>query len=789
MMINPDKILEILLIEDNEDDAERIEKSLDPERYHITNVWNGKNAVDLLADRDHDVVLLDKALPYKNGLEILKETKDNRKDYAFIFLTIDNTVEIAVEAMKLGALDFLLKSSGFVSLPEMIEKVYETHQNKLELKRVEEALLESEEKFRYLVKNSNDIFVIIDKNGKEIFVSDSVVRITGFSVAETMGHLGFEFLHPDDVDHMSKALSKLLETSGGTIREEYRHRRKNGGWVYLEAIGTNYLHKPSVEGIILNIRDITERHRAEDAIKASEEKYRNLVENIDEGLAIVDENENFISVNRAITKIFGYSEKELLKMNLKDVTTPEEFKKIIEQTSIRKNGKSSKYEINIIRKDRSHGTVFVNVSPLFDNNKRFIGAYGIIRDITERKMAEEKIIHLNIVLRAVRNINQLITKEKDRDRLITRASNILVESRGFDSAWLVILDENQKPIVSAQAGLGDEFAVFIERMNNQIFNECCRRALKQSEVVVIGDPKSVYGDCPIVSANPGFSAFTIRLEHKGRILGLLSVEFSADLVLDEDEQGLFREVAGDIAFALHTIEMENERKRMEKEREKLQSQFIQAQKMESMGRLAGGVAHDFNNMLGVIIGYTEMAQDKVNPDQSLFADLQEIRMAADRSANLTRQLLAFARKQTVAPRVLDLNDTVEGMLKMLRRLIGEDIDLAWMPGTGLWPVKVDPSQIDQILANLCVNARDAIAGVGKMTIETGNTTLDESYCASHAGFVPGKYVLLSVSDSGCGMDEETSNKSFEPFFTTKKMGKGTGLGLSTVYGIVKQNNG
>ena len=221
----------------------------------------------------------------------------------------------------------------------------------------------------------------------------------------------------------------------------------------------------------------------------------------------------------------------------------------------------------------------------------------------------------------------------------------------------------------------------------------------------------------------------------------------------------------------------------------LADQFQQAQKMESVGRLAGGVAHDFNNMLGVILGYAEMALYEAGPGTPLHDNLTEIRKAAQRSADLTRQLLAFARKQTIDPRVLDLNSTVEGMLNMLRRLIGEDIDLAWLPGADLWPVKMDPAQIDQILANLCVNARDAIADVGKVTIETQNVSLDEAYCAAHAGFAPGEFVMLTVSDDGCGMDEETQRRLFEPFFTTKEIGKGTGLGLSTVYGIVKQNDG
>ncbi len=222
---------------------------------------------------------------------------------------------------------------------------------------------------------------------------------------------------------------------------------------------------------------------------------------------------------------------------------------------------------------------------------------------------------------------------------------------------------------------------------------------------------------------------------------------------------------------------------------KMESQLFQAQKMESVGRLAGGVAHDFNNMLGVILGHTEMALQQTDENHDLYSDLKEIQSAATRSAEITKQLLAFARKQTISPRQLDLNDTVESMLNMLRRLIGENIDLVWKPAAHLWPVKMDPSQIDQILANLCINARDAISGVGMLTIETGKKTFDEQSCIEHPDLIPGDFVLLAVSDNGCGMEKDTLDNLFEPFFTTKEVGKGTGLGLATVYGIVKQNNG
>jgi two-component system sensor histidine kinase EvgS len=241
--------------------------------------------------------------------------------------------------------------------------------------------------------------------------------------------------------------------------------------------------------------------------------------------------------------------------------------------------------------------------------------------------------------------------------------------------------------------------------------------------------------------------------------------------------------------SLNFVRDTTDRRQAEIKSDKLQAQLLQAQKMEAVGRLAGGVAHDYNNMLSVIIGYAELALDKVAEDDPLHADLAEIITAANRSTDITRQLLAFARRQTVSPKVIDLNDTVEGVLRMLRRLIGEDIDLQWRPKGGLWATKIDPAQVDQILANLCVNARDAIGGVGKITIETDTVRLDGAYFADQPDLVSGEYVLLAVSDDGCGMDEKILSQIFEPFFTTKDVGQGTGLGLATVYGIVKQNNG
>ncbi|OGV41228.1 MAG: hypothetical protein A2X48_18580 [Lentisphaerae bacterium GWF2_49_21] len=225
------------------------------------------------------------------------------------------------------------------------------------------------------------------------------------------------------------------------------------------------------------------------------------------------------------------------------------------------------------------------------------------------------------------------------------------------------------------------------------------------------------------------------------------------------------------------------------EHKKLEIQLRQSQKMEAVGQLAGGVAHDFNNMLSVINGYSEMLLREITPADPKYDRIKEIHKAGERSAELTRQLLAFARKQTIAPKILDVNDSVTGMLKMLQRLIGESSELLWKPAANPWKVKMDPSQLNQILTNLLVNARDAISGAGKIVIETCKMEMDEAFCRIHPDAVPGKYVVLEVSDNGCGMNKETLERIFEPFFTTKKVGEGTGLGLATVFGIVKQNNG
>jgi len=366
---------------------------------------------------------------------------------------------------------------------------------------------------------------------------------------------------------------------------------------------------------------------------------------------------------------------------------------------------------------------------------------GTLQDITERKRAEKTLDRSTSLLQAA------FDATADGILAVDRKGRVIAFNQRFIEIWDIpksiidkAYDQQLLIMVTHQLKDPDGFVATVKALYNQPEKESC-------DIIEFKD---------------------------GRVFERLS-----------KPQSMGDEIIGRV-WDYHDI---TARVNAEAEREKLQAQLIQAQKMESVGRLAGGVAHDFNNILGIILGYSELILERGNLSETLQNNIQEIHNAGRRAAEITGKLLAFARRQTISPQVLDLNETVGHMLKMLRRLIGEDIDLAWFPKPGLWPVMADPSQIDQILANLCVNARDAIAGAGKVTIETGMITFDEAYCSEHAGFVPGNYTMLAVSDNGCGMPPEVLSHLFEPFFTTKEVGKGTGLGLATVYGIVKQNNG
>ncbi len=426
--------------------------------------------------------------------------------------------------------------------------------------------------------------------------------------------------------------------------------------------------------------------------------------------------------------------------------------------------------------------VFSNAAPIKDHTGKVVAGIEVFMDITASRQAEEEIQQAYVRESAMNDIMRLTLVDLPLDRLIGRALDSVLAVPEFaletQGAIFLVEDAPDVLVLKAQRNFTAQKQEACARVP---FKKCqCGHAADSGAVQFCNGADEIHD--ALFQGIMALGRYSAPMRLGSRTIGVLTVcvgpGHARSARLEQLLAGVANVLAGVIA-----------RKQLEETRTKLQNQLTQAQKMESVGRLAGGVAHDFNNMLGVIIGTAEMALGQVGAGEPLHEDLTEIHKAAERSADLTRQLLAFARKQAIVPKVLNLNETVEDMFKILQRLVGEDVDVIWQPDREIWPVKLDPSQLDQILANLCVNARDAISGVGKLTIATHNQIFDDDACAVHAECAPGEYVLLAVSDDGCGMDKETAEHLFEPFFTTKEAGAGTGLGLATVYGIVKQNNG
>ncbi|WP_136806975.1 PAS domain S-box protein [Desulfosediminicola flagellatus] len=449
------------------------------------------------------------------------------------------------------------------------------------------------------------------------------------------------------------------------------------------------------------------------------------------GIYRIGADSKILDVNKKAAAILGYNTEELKNKYIIDIDselTSDNWSILWDKLSAIT---SDKFETLHLHKNGSLVPVEVTINLLEYDSHQYSIAF--VQDITDRKRME-----------------QVLRDSEERFRTLHNASfgGIVIHEKG------TILDCNQ--------GLSDITGYTFDELIGtnglrliapESLEEVTRKMLSEAE-----EPYEVQGIRKDGTTYPLYLQSKL-IPYKGRTVRV----------------GEFRDIS--------------DLKNAEQEKTELTAQLHQARKMESVGQLAGGVAHDFNNMLTAILGHAQIAMISCSPSESVHSHLKGIQEAALRSADLVKQLLTFARKQTIAPKILDVNEMSTSILKMLHRVIGEDIDLSWLPGSNLWQIKMDPSQVDQLLVNLCVNARDAITGVGKISIETKNITLDHSSCGVNSDFIPGDYVMLAVSDNGSGMNKETQEHIFEPFFTTKEIGKGTGLGMATVYGVVKQNNG
>ncbi len=581
------------------------------------------------------------------------------------------------------------------------------------------------------------------------YVNKANANYIGLTPEKLVGKKFTDFLSQDERERLEAAFSNITAENpvsftiqevviGGQRRyqkwENHGYFNSQGNLVLCRAIGV----------------DITEITLRERELKESRQRFEQLSEQSRTFSWEIDPMGIYTYVSPAVETILGFYPDELVGRKTFYDLVPENSREEVRNAWVSSKGDYASltaYENCILAKDGSEVWVLTSCFPLYDAHGEVKGFNGSDTDITAIKRAEKE-------------------QQETSERLTQISDNI------EEVFWL---RSNDPPAM-----------LYINKAYEKVWGRSCQSLYDNPDSfldsVYAEDRERVLAEFRRTQKTGKFSMEYRIVRPDGDIRWIHARTFP---IMDgKGDCSRWGGMALDIT----------ERKHAEEEKEKIEGQLAQAQKMEVLGQLAGGIAHDFNNMLGVIQGHAEMAMEEAGNSGPLQEHISAIQTAAGRSADLTRQLLTFSRKQVVSPVVCRVNETVEGMFDMLSRLIGADVQLTWLPETSLWPVKIDPAQLHQILANLCVNAVDAISEsaveAAKIVIETKNKVFDESCCPEQAASIgPGEYVMLTISDNGCGMNPDTVDHIFEPFFTTKEIGKGTGLGLSTVYGIIEQNEG
>jgi len=582
--------------------------------------------------------------------------------------------------------------------------------------------------YRALLHAAPDAVVVVNQVGNIVFVNGQAEKLFGYRREELIGQPAAILLSEHFRGRHSVQHSLFLAAPldrPAVAGLDLVGLRKDGTEFPAE-IRLSPLD--TKQGLLVSnaIRDISDRRRTEEDLR----RLASIVACSDDAITSKTLEGIITSWNAGAERIYGYSSKEAIgkpSSMLVPMDCPDETPEILE--CLKRGETVDHFETVRLRKDGKEIQVEITISPIRDEMERIVGASTIARDISGRKRREDELSRLAAL---VENSNDAIIG-KTLDGIITHWNSGAQRIYGYSAAEII----GKSVSILFPSGGSSEIIEMMEK-------------IKGGERVVTSD--------------------TIRVRHDGK-------EIHVALTLSPIKD------SGGQVFGVSTVA------RDVTENKRLEAMFRQSQKMEAVGQLAGGVAHDFNNLLGVILGYSELLLDRMSPSDPERKSIEEIQKASERGALLTRQLLAFSRKQVLEPKVLDLNAVVKGMEKMLHRIIGEHMESLVVLNPALGRVRADSGQLEQVILNLVVNARDAMLQGGKLTIETANVQLDAEYAAQHPSTVPGPHVMVSVSDTGCGMDEKTKAHIFEPFFSTKDSGKGTGLGLSTVYGIVKQSEG
>ncbi|MGB7573040.1 MAG: PAS domain S-box protein, partial [Thermodesulfobacteriota bacterium] len=738
-----------------------------------------------------------------------------------------------------------------------------------ERKKVEEALKESEKKYRQVVENATEIIYTVDERGNFTYANPTGLKVTGYPLEELRGFNYMDLVVPEHRERVTKIYFNQLRQRIPTTHVEFPFFNKGGGIIWFSQNSTLVMDEDKIVGFHIIARDITERKRAEEALRESEERYRTLVETSPDAITLLDLNLNIIMANRPALALYGYeSPEEVVGQSALNFIAPEDRPRAVEDVrKMLETGSIGTLEYTLLRKGGIPFSAKLRASMIVNVEKKPLAYICISRDITDRKKAEETLKKSEERFKELYDDAPIGYFEYNTDGCITSVNRTELEMLGYSveemvgqPPWKFVVEEDiaRQRILDVLAGImpparglertfrrkdGTTFPALIQdrlfqdaegkilgirgtiqditdrkrievslRKSEQTYRTLVESstdailmldternivACNQSFLNLLGYERGevVGGSIRVVHpSDESFRSFgkTVysMIERSGFFKGEWEFKRKDNVIFSaETVTSAIKSAEGSTTGYIAILRDLTDRKRAEEEKVALVDQLRQSQKMEAIGRLAGGVAHDFNNLLTVIKGYCQLSLVEMKEGNPLREAFEVINKATEKAADLTRQLLAFSRRQIMEMKVLDLNDLFRNLDKMLRRVIGEDIELVTILDENLGRVKTDTGQIEQVIMNLVVNARDAMPKGGKLTIETANVDLDGAYARTHVAVKPGPYVMLAVSDTGVGMTPEVKERVFEPFFTTKDKGKGTGLGLSTVYGIVKQSGG
>ena len=805
--------MKILIVDDKPENIYLLESILKGNGYKTVSASNGEEALEKLRMEKFDLIISDILMPVMDGYQLCRECNydPDLRIIPFIFYTATYTEARDEElALRMGAEKFIRKPAEpeefikqiseviadsekekiapleYVETDDVEKETFKLYSERL-VKKLEKKMLHleaSEKKYRRLCENVNDIVFSIDDQARFTH-ANCRVEMWGYKPSEIIGKSIIELLTPEKAELAMRYFTSAKQGEIDRLIYETKIKAKDGRIINVELSMSSIIENGKFLGRFGVARDITARKMSEVKLK----KWAHIFEHAEWGIAVSSKDGKVLDMmNPTYAKMLGFSVDELTGMAIIELFAPEYRDELRDQINLIHEKGHHTFETKLIRKEGSIFPAQIDATAVKDENGNFLYRVVNVLDITERKHMEEEILHRLKVEETIAKISRNFADpgEVNIDALL----KILGEIAFCNRTYIFKFQDDGRKMDNTYEWCKPGTEPQIDNLKDLdvgIFPWWMKK-LHSGDTINIENvddlPPEAETEKEILQDQNILSVLVVPINsEKGALSGFMGFDDTENYRKWSEDDAKALRVVGEM------IGMYWDHAQSAEALKKSEEQFRQSQKMEGIGRLAGGIAHDFNNLLTVISGYTEMAITSLDTRDPLRNELSEVLNSAHRASELTRQLLAFSRRQTLNPRILNLNGIVNNLNKLLKRLLGEDIEIKINLAHDLWNTLIDPGQVEQVIINLAVNARDAMPEGGKLTIETKNIELDEAYARSHSEVTPGPHVMLIISDTGSGITDEVMMHIFEPFFTTKGEGKGTGLGLSTVFGIIKQSGG